>query len=71
MLDDAAVEVLDPHGVLDVLRPYLTAVDPLAIAPRAFEEVLKHHCVADLNVTVYDEVEVIDRRLGDAACAAC
>jgi hypothetical protein len=65
LLDDAAVEVLTRHGVLDVLRPYLTAITPVAIAPRAFEEVVKHHCVADLNVTVYDEVEVIDRQLGD------
>jgi hypothetical protein len=64
-LDDAAVEVLTRHGVLDVLRPYLTATTPVAIAPRAFEEVVKHHCVADLNVTVYDEVEVVDRRFGD------
>ena len=53
------------HGVLDVLRPYLTAITPVTITPRAFEEVVKHHCVADLNVTVYDEVDVIDRRLGD------
>ena len=49
------------HGVLDVLRPYLAAVDPPSIAPRAFEEVLKHHCVADLNVTVYDDIEVVER----------
>ena len=65
VLVDAAVAALARHGVLDVLRPYLTANDPWTIAPRVFEEVIKHHCVADLNVTVYDEVEVIDRRLGD------
>ncbi len=64
-LDDAAVEVLTRHGVLDVLRPYLTASAPATITPRDFEEVVKHHCVADLNVTVYDEVTVVDRRLGD------
>ena len=33
----------------------------MAIAPRAFEEVVKQHCVADLNVTVYDAVDVVDR----------
>jgi hypothetical protein len=63
-LADAAVEALTRHGVLDVLRPYLTATDPVTIAPRDFEEVVKHHCVADLNVTVYDEVTVVDRHLG-------
>jgi hypothetical protein len=56
---------LTRHGVLDVLRPYLMAGTPVAIAPREFEEVVKHHCVADLNVTVYDEVTVVDRHLGD------
>jgi len=64
-LDQAAVEALTRHGVLDVLRPYLMAGTPMAIAPREFEEVVKHHCVADLNVTVYDEVTVVDRHLGD------
>ncbi len=33
----------------------------MAIAPLAFEEVIKQHCVADLNVTVYDAVDVVDR----------
>ena len=37
-------------ALFDVLRPYLLAVDPPSIAPCVFEEVLKHHCVADLNV---------------------
>jgi hypothetical protein len=64
-LDDAAVNALARHGVLDVLRPYLTATSPVTIAPRDFEEVIKHHCVADLNVTVYDEVTVVERDLGD------
>jgi hypothetical protein len=64
-LDDAAVEVLARHGVLDVLRPHLTALAPVTITTRDFEEVVKHHCVADLNVTVYDEVDVVDRQLGD------
>ena len=26
-----------------------------------FEEVLKQHCVADMNVSVYDGVDVVDR----------
>jgi hypothetical protein len=56
-----AIAALEAHGVLDVLRPYLVASDDgPAIAPRDFEDVVKHHCVADLNVTVYDEVEVVD-----------
>jgi hypothetical protein len=60
-LGPAAVAALERHGLLDILRPYLTATDPVSIAPRDFEEVVKHHCVADLNVTVYDEVTVVDR----------
>jgi hypothetical protein len=60
-LDADAVGVLAHHGLLEVLRPYLTSLDPVTIAPRAFEEVIKHHCVADLNVTVYDDVDVIER----------
>ena len=69
-LDDAAVDVLTRDGVLDVLRPYLTATAPMTIAPRAFEEVVKHHCVADLNVTVYDEVTVVERDFGDGGGTA-
>jgi hypothetical protein len=56
-----AVEALTQHGLVDILRPYLDAVDPPAIAPSAFEDVIKHHCVADLNVTVYDQMAVVDR----------
>jgi hypothetical protein len=56
-----AVAALERHGLIDVLRPYLGAGHPPTIAPLAFEEVIKHHCVADLNVTVYDEVAVLDR----------
>jgi hypothetical protein len=53
--------VLYRHGLLDVLRPHLASLDPVSIAPRTFEEVVKHHCVADVNVTVYDDAEVIER----------
>ena len=61
VLDPAAVAVLGPHGVFDVLRPYLSAVEPPSIAPMVFEQVLKHHCVADMNVTVYDGMELVER----------
>ena len=65
-LDPEAVAVLAPHGVFDVLRPYLTAAEPPAIAPAVFEQVLKHHCVADMNVTVYDGMRLVDSvRRGD------
>lgn len=60
-LTPEAVAALEHHGVLDILRPYLEALDPPTIAPAAFEEVVKHHCVADLNATVYDQMEVIER----------
>jgi hypothetical protein len=59
-LDPASVAVLDEHRLVDVLRPHLVAADPLTIAPREFEEVLRQHCVADLNVGVYDRMELID-----------
>lgn len=55
------VAILREHGLLDVLRPHLHSLDPLAISPLAFEVVVKQHCVADLNVTVYDDVTVVDR----------
>jgi hypothetical protein len=60
-LGDEAVAVLTPHGVLDVLRPYLSTADPPAIVPSVFVEVLKHHCVADMNVTVYDGLVLTER----------
>jgi hypothetical protein len=60
-LDGDAVAALRRHGLLDVLRPYVASTEPWTISPRAFEEVVKHHCVADLNVTVYDDVEVVER----------
>jgi hypothetical protein len=60
-LGAAAMTELERNGLIDVLRPYFVTMHPAAIAPRAFEEVIKHHCVADLNVTVYDELAVVDR----------
>lgn len=59
-LESAALAVLTPHGVLDVLRPYLVVGESPAIAPRLFEGVLKHHCVVDMNITVYDAMTVVD-----------
>ncbi|MDH4148327.1 MAG: hypothetical protein OEY23_24490 [Acidimicrobiia bacterium] len=61
-LDAAALAALDHHGVLDVLRPYLAVADPPTVSPHVFEDIVKHHCVADMNVTVYDAMEVVDRR---------
>lgn len=58
-LDDTAAEALSPHGVLDVLRPFLARVDPPTVAPEVFETVLRQHGAADMNVTMYDRVEVI------------
>ena len=69
-LTPAAVGVLERHRVLDVLRPYLAPTDPPTISPVAFEEVVKHHCVADLNVTVYDGVQVIERAAEGGALPA-
>jgi hypothetical protein len=61
-----AIATLERHGLIDVLRPYLVGLDPPTVVPRDFEEVVKHHCVADLNVVVYDEVTVIEREHVDA-----
>ena len=60
-LSGPAIAVLERHGLIDVLRPHVIASDPLTIAPSEFEHVLKQHCVADLNVAVYDRVEVVER----------
>lgn len=61
-LSAAAVAELTPHGVIHVMRPFFAAVDPIWIAPAAFEEVLKQHCVVDLNVTVYDGMTLIESK---------
>ena len=62
-LDATAVAVLERYGLLDVLRPHLLTVDPLTISPRELERVLKQHCVADVNVGVYDGMEVVERAI--------
>ena len=56
-----AVAVLEEHGLVDVLRPALHARDPLTISPLVFSDIIKQHCVADVNVSVYDGVDVVDR----------
>ena len=62
--------MLEPHGVLGVLRPYAASQDPFAIAPQLFENGLKHHCVADMLITVYDAMSVdniVEGAVGTAA----
>ncbi|MGF1599407.1 MAG: hypothetical protein ACFCVK_21250 [Acidimicrobiales bacterium] len=54
VLDATALAILEPNGVLGVLRPYAGTQDPFTIAPLAFEHALKHHCVADMLITVFD-----------------
>lgn len=55
-LDDESLAILEPHGVLGVLRPYASTQEPFTIAPLLFEQGLKHHCVADMLITVYDDM---------------
>jgi hypothetical protein len=64
LLGDEAVAALRPDGVFDVLRPYLVSSAPVAMTPAAFEEVLKHHCVVDMGVTVYDGMSVVELERG-------
>lgn len=59
-LDEQSLAVLEPDGVLGVLRPYAASQEPFAIAPGLFEQGLKHHCVADMLVTVYDGMWLTD-----------
>lgn len=57
-LDALSLTILEPDGVLGVLRPYATSQDPFTITAPAFENGLKHHCVADMLITVYDGMQV-------------
>ena len=61
-LDGRSQSILERHGVLAVLRPYATRHDPFTITPVSFERALKHHCVADTLITVYDGMSVQDLR---------
>ena len=69
-LDDEALALLKPHGVINVLKPYATSTDPFVITAALFEKVLKHHCVVNMNITLYDGMEVLDLQLdgGGARC---
>ena len=70
VLDDPSLAALEPNGVLGVLRPYAAAQDPFTIAPLLFEQGLKHHCVADMLVTVFDELAVEDLVTSDSGASA-
>lgn len=59
-IDERSLAILRDNGVLDVLRPYATHQDPFTIVPSTFERALKHHCVADTLITVYDDMVVSD-----------
>jgi hypothetical protein len=59
-LDAESVAVLERHGALDILRPFLTSTDPPTVEPNVFEQVLKHHSVADMRVTVFDTLQLVD-----------
>ena len=59
-LDQKSLAILEPHGVLSVLRPYATSQEPFTITSLAFENGLKHHCVADMLVTVFDNMSLED-----------
>ena len=61
-LGDAAIATLKQHRVYDVLLPYVGRGPSPAMSSDDYEDVLKHHCVADVNVTVYDAVAVVERR---------
>lgn len=66
-LDEASLAILEPHGVLGVLRPYAASQQPFMIAPELFENGLKHHCVADMLITVYDNMTISDSTTTDSA----
>lgn len=57
-LSAEAVALLQPHGVINVLLPYAERTEPMVIDSALFEQVLKHHCVVSMNITVYDGFDV-------------
>ncbi len=60
-LGSSALDVLKAYGLLDILHPYLERNGAsVTISPDVYESVVKHHCVADVNVIVYDEVAIVD-----------
>ena len=69
-LDQDSIALLQPHGVLNVLNPYAVSQEPLIISQVVFEKVLKHHCVVNMNITVYDDMELLDLTAEDQGAAA-
>ncbi len=68
-LDERSLAILEPQGVLGVLRPYAASQNPFTIAPAMLENGLKHHCVADMLVTVYDHMTLTEvRNDGEQMC---
>jgi hypothetical protein len=63
VLDDETIALLKPHGVINVLKPYATSLEPFVITAALFEKVLKHHCVVNMNITLYDGMELLDLTL--------
>jgi hypothetical protein len=71
VLGSVALDVLKAHGLLDILGPYFDRNDAsAAISPEIYENVIKHHCVADINVIVYDEVVIADCRAAPSGVEA-
>ena len=59
-LEAEVLEILKPHGVINVLLPYADSTEPVVIKASVFEQVLKHHCVVNMNITLYDVMLVSD-----------
>ena len=69
-LDADVLEILKPHGVINVLLPYADSIDPVVINASVFEQVLKHHCVVNMNITLYDGMVLSNvKREGPGASA--
>ena len=64
-LDEEAVALLKPHGVINVLKPYAMSTEPFAITAALFEKVLKHHCVVNMNITLYDGMDLTNLKRED------
>jgi hypothetical protein len=70
-LGSSAVDVLKAYGLLGILQPYFDHNGAsVTISPDIYENVVKHHCVADVNVIVYDEVSIVDRVAGPSGVRA-
>jgi ribulose 1,5-bisphosphate synthetase/thiazole synthase len=70
-LGPSAVEALQAHGLVDILLPYIHRDGAsITISSETYEKVIKHHCVADINVVVYDQVVIVDRVVGPSGVDA-